>query len=88
MSKDNELHLVIDTADKQDAQDCAADMDISLSDFVRIAVRNEVRHRKLGKLSPVDRYETRARVVQDIGHDRDVAAIVHAIREYEKVRSQ
>ncbi len=35
MSKDNELHLVIDSADKQAAIDCAVDMDISLSDFVR-----------------------------------------------------
>ena len=88
MAKDNGIHLVIDSDDKQDAIDCAVDMDVSLSDFVRIAIRNEVRHRKVERLSVTDRYETRARVDQKLYQptvDDKARVVAMAVTMYEEM---
>jgi hypothetical protein len=80
--KDNSMHFTWNSFDKDDALDCANDLDISLAEFIRQAVREKVRHHKIGQLSVSQRYENTSKPVPEMEQVVS-AAVTAALRAYQ-----
>jgi antitoxin component of RelBE/YafQ-DinJ toxin-antitoxin module len=77
MMKTDELHIRIDPDLKLDVKDVCFELDMSLTNFIVMALKNEVQHQKLALRSVSARYEPQSTTQR--GHDVDTDAIAQEV---------